>query len=134
MYQYDGSYAWRCSAPIPPLAIVKPVDPDNPAVADVVATGRRRRAGRHPHHADEGKRTRPDHPASTGSRGGGSLTTFRSTSVLGQSGRRPALIDRHPDTRFIIDHIGILQPRTRLPAAPWVRPPKVLELASARTR
>ena len=24
-----------------------------------------------------------------------------------------ALIDRHPDTRFIIDHLGILQPRTR---------------------
>ena len=24
-----------------------------------------------------------------------------------------ALIDRHPDTRFIIDHLGIMQPRVR---------------------
>src|SRR6266516_2998009 len=28
-----------------------------------------------------------------------------------------ALMDRHPDTRFIIDHLGIMQPRTP-PAAP----------------
>ena len=27
-----------------------------------------------------------------------------------------ALIDRHPDTRFIVDHLGILQPR--VPPAP----------------
>ena len=26
-----------------------------------------------------------------------------------------ALIDRHPDTRFIIDHLAIMQPRTRRP-------------------
>ena len=40
------------------------------------------------------------------------------------------LIDRYPDTRFIIDHIGILQPRvpTALPQ-PWKDLPKVLELA-----
>jgi predicted TIM-barrel fold metal-dependent hydrolase len=42
-----------------------------------------------------------------------------------------ALIDRHPDTRFILDHLGILQPRT--PAAlspqPWAELPKVLDLA-----
>ena len=28
-----------------------------------------------------------------------------------------ALIDRHPDTRFIIDHLGTMQPRV-LPAPP----------------
>ncbi len=41
-----------------------------------------------------------------------------------------ALIDRHPDTRFIIDHLGILQPRTPpAPPQPWADLPKVLELA-----
>ena len=41
-----------------------------------------------------------------------------------------ALIDRHPDTRFIIDHMGILQPRVPpAPPEPWADLPKVLELA-----
>jgi predicted TIM-barrel fold metal-dependent hydrolase len=44
-----------------------------------------------------------------------------------------ALIDRHPDTRFIIDHLGILQPRTPpAPAQPWADLPKVLELAKRK--
>ena len=36
-----------------------------------------------------------------------------------------ALIDRHPDTRFILDHLCIMQPRTTADRAPqpwaWVR-------------
>jgi len=41
-----------------------------------------------------------------------------------------ALIDRHPDARFIIDHLGILQPRVPpAPPEPWRELPKVLELA-----
>ena len=44
-----------------------------------------------------------------------------------------ALIDRHPDTRFIIDHMGILQPRTPpAPPQPWADLPKVLELAKRK--
>src|SRR5205807_1826572 len=41
-----------------------------------------------------------------------------------------ALIDRHPDTRFIIDHLAIMQPRVPpAPPQPWADIPKVLELA-----
>src|SRR5450756_758317 len=41
-----------------------------------------------------------------------------------------ALIDRHPDARFILDHLGILQPRVPpAPPQPWAELPKVLELA-----
>ena len=41
-----------------------------------------------------------------------------------------ALIDRHPGTRFIIDHMAIMQPRTPpAPPEPWADLPKVLELA-----
>ena len=60
MYRYDASYAVEVARAHPGrMAIVKPVDPDNPGVADVVAdwksdAGR----GRHPHHADEGERAR----------------------------------------------------------------------------
>ncbi len=49
----------------------------------------------------------------------------------GNLDRGAAVIDRHPDTRFIIDHLGILQPRTRpAPPEPWADLPKVLDLAS----
>ncbi len=44
-----------------------------------------------------------------------------------------ALIDHYPDTRFILDHLGILQPR--VPPAPpnaWADLPKVLALAKRR--
>jgi predicted TIM-barrel fold metal-dependent hydrolase len=44
-----------------------------------------------------------------------------------------ALIDRHPDVRFIIDHLGILQPS--VPPAPpqaWADLPKVLDLAKRK--
>jgi predicted TIM-barrel fold metal-dependent hydrolase len=44
-----------------------------------------------------------------------------------------ALIDRHPDTRFIVDHLAIMQPRTPpAPPHPWADLPKVLDLAKRR--
>ena len=43
------------------------------------------------------------------------------------------LIDRNPDTRFIIDHLGILQPRKPpAPPQPWADLPKVLDLAKRK--
>src|SRR5204862_5785851 len=56
MYRYDASYAVEVQQAHPDrFAIVKPVDPDDPAVAECYRrleedAGR----GRHPHHADEG--------------------------------------------------------------------------------
>jgi len=41
-----------------------------------------------------------------------------------------AIIDRHPNTRFVIDHLGIKQPLTPpTPDAPFEKLPKVLEMA-----
>ena len=40
------------------------------------------------------------------------------------------IIDRHPETRFIVDHLGLLQPRVPpAPAEPWADLPKILDLA-----
>jgi predicted TIM-barrel fold metal-dependent hydrolase len=40
------------------------------------------------------------------------------------------LLDRNPDTRFIIDHLGLVQPRTPpAPPQPWAELPKLLALA-----
>ena len=44
-----------------------------------------------------------------------------------------ALIDRHPDARFIIDHMGIQQPSTPpAPPQPWADLPKVVELVKRK--
>ena len=44
-----------------------------------------------------------------------------------------ALIDRYPDTRFIIDHLGIMQPRVPpAPQQPWADLPKVLDMAKRK--
>jgi predicted TIM-barrel fold metal-dependent hydrolase len=40
------------------------------------------------------------------------------------------LIDRHPNTRIVIDHLGITQPRVPpVPDEPWADLPAMLELA-----
>jgi len=136
MYRYDASYAVEVQRAHPGrFGIVKPVDPDDPAVEEVVA---------------EWKKT----PGTVGIR-------IRLTKDLNLKPGHPgldliaraavkhdfpvnilcwanlddgtALIDRHPDTRFILDHLGILQPRTPpAPAQPWADLPKVLDLAKRK--
>lgn len=133
MYQYDASYAVEVQQAYPrKFGLVKPVDPDDPAVGEVIA---------------EWKET----PGTVGIR----------IMMTPEAGRDPAepgldrilreavvhdfpvnmlcwgnidagiqIVDRHPETRFIIDHLGILQPRTPpAPAEPWADLPKVLDLA-----
>ena len=40
------------------------------------------------------------------------------------------IVDRHPETRFVLDHMGIQQPHDPpAPPDPWADLPKVLELA-----
>ncbi len=42
------------------------------------------------------------------------------------------LIDRYPDNRFIIDHLGLMQPRTPpAPPQPWADLPKLLDSRQA---
>jgi predicted TIM-barrel fold metal-dependent hydrolase len=133
LYGYDASYAVEVQRAHPGrFAIVKPVDPDDPGVADVIADWKTtpgavgirvmlpRESGRVP--ADPGidgilrTAARLDFPVN--------ILCWDNLEV------GAAIIDRHPDTRFIIDHLGILQPR--VPPAPpetWADLPKVLALA-----
>ena len=133
LYQYDASYAVEVQRAHPDrFAIVKPVNPDDPAVADVIADWKQtpgavgirimlpKEAGREAN--DPGldrilrAAARLDFPVNV---------LFWDNLDVGT-----ALIDRHPDTRFIIDHLGILQPRVPpAPPQPWADLPKVLELA-----
>jgi L-fuconolactonase len=133
LYRFDGSYAVEVQkAHSNRLAIVKPVDPDDLAVADVIADWKKtpgavgirimlpKESGREA--SDPGldrilqAAARIDFPVNI---------LFWDNLDVGT-----ALIDRHPNTRFIIDHLGILQPRVPpAPPEPWADLPKVLELA-----
>ena len=133
MYRYDASYAVEVARAHPGrLAIVKPVDPDDPAVDDVVADWKNtpgavgirimltKEAGRAPDDPGLARiaraAVRHDVPVN--------LLCWDNLDA------GTALIDRHPDTRFIIDHLGILQPRTPpAPEHPWAELPEVLDLA-----
>jgi predicted TIM-barrel fold metal-dependent hydrolase len=133
LYRYDASYAVEVQRAHPKrLAIVKPVDPDDPGVADVVAEWKQtpgtvgirimltKEWGRAPDHEGLGRIARAavryDFPVN--------LHCWDNLEA------GATLIDRNPDTRFIIDHLGIVQPRVPpAPPQPWTDLPKVLALA-----
>ncbi len=136
MYQYDASYAVEVQRKHPGrFGLVKPVNPEDPAVADVIADWKKtpgtvgirvivtKEPGRNP--SDAGldrvlrEAVRHDFPVNI--------------LCWGNLERGAAVIDRHPDTRFIIDHLGIPQPRTPpAPPQPWAELPKVLDLAKRK--
>ncbi len=133
IYAYDASYAVEVQRAHPDrFAIIKPVNPDDPAVEDVIAEWKRvpgavavrimlpREAGRRADDPGLGRvaRAAARHDFPLNMLCWGNLETGA------------ALIDRHPQTRFIIDHLGLLQPREKpAPSEPWAELPKVLELA-----
>ena len=133
LYQYDASYAVEVARKHPNrLAIVKPVNPDDPAAADVIADWKktpgtvgirvmmRKDSGRDPKHPGIDRilreAVRHDFPVNL--------------SCAGNLDGATVVVDRHPDTRFIIDHLGLMQPRTPpAPPQPWAELPKLLALA-----
>ena len=135
MYRYDASYAVEVQRAHPDrFGIVKPVDPDDPAVADVIAEWKRtpgtvgirimltKEPGRDRNATDPGL----DRIARAAVKHDFPINLL----CWGNVDAGTALIDRHPDTRFIIDHLAILQPRTPpAPPLPWADLPKVLDLA-----
>ena len=133
MYQYDASYAVEVQRAHPGrFGIVKPIDSDDRAAVDVIAewkrvpgaVGIRILMG-------AGWPGKPNHA--------GLDQILREAARLefpvnffcwGHLDAAKELIDRHPQTRFVIDHLGLPQPLTPpVPAAPWSDLPKVLELA-----
>ena len=111
MYRYDASYAVEVQRAHPDrFGIVKPVDPDDPAVADVIAEWKRtpgtvgirimltKEPGRDRNATDPGldrilrAAVKHDFPVNI--------------LCWGNVDAGTAVIDRHPDTRFIIDQIG----------------------------
>jgi len=136
MYQYDASYALEVQRAHPgKFGIVKPVDPENPAVADVVAEWKKApgTVGIRIMLTKENGRG-PDHPGLARIAQAAVKYDFPVNLLCWDNlDAGMALIDRNPDTRFIIDHLGILQPRVPpAPPQPWADLPKVLELAKRK--
>jgi predicted TIM-barrel fold metal-dependent hydrolase len=138
LYRYDASYAVEVQRAHPDrFAIVKPVDPDNPAVDEVVAEWKKTPGAvgiRIMLTKEPGRDRDPNDPGLDRICRSAVKHDFPVNILCwGNLDTGTALIDRHPDTRFIIDHLGILQPRTPpAPAQPWADLPKVLELAKRK--
>src|SRR3954469_25422113 len=136
MYQYNGSYAVEVQKKHPGrFAIVKPVNPDDPAVADVIADWKKTpgTVGIRVIMTKEANRA-PDDPGLDRILRAAVRYDFPVNILFwGNVDAGTALIDRHPDTRFVIDHMAIQQPS--VPPArpePWADLPKVLELAKRK--
>jgi L-fuconolactonase len=136
LYQYDASYAVEVQRAHPDrFAIVKPVNPNDPAVDDVIAEWKRTPGA-------VGIRIMMPKEAGLDPTSPGVDRVMRSAvkhdlpvNVLfwGNVDDGIRLIDRNPDTRFIIDHLGILQPRVPpAPEEPWADLPKILDLAKRK--
>jgi predicted TIM-barrel fold metal-dependent hydrolase len=134
MYRYDASYAIAVQKRHPDcFAVVKPVDPGNPAVAEVIAEWKRTpgavaarmllaRGGLAEDAADPGLNRVLAEAAR--------LSLPLNLHIAGRLDQGIALIRRHPDTQVVIDHLGLVQPHLPpVPKEPWAELPKVLALA-----
>ena len=133
MYRYDASYAVEVQKAHPGrFGLVKPVDPEDPAVAEVIAEWKTtpgavgvrimmpRGAGLDQNHPGL------DHILRAAARHNFPVNLL----CWGNLDAGATLIDRYPGTRFILDHLGIFQPRVPpAPPEPWADLPKVLDLA-----
>ena len=134
MYRYDASYAIAVHAKHPGrFALIKPVDPNDPGVAETIADWA----------AAKGTvaiRIMMRGEASTDSADPGlnrvlaaaarhSLAVnLMCTGRLEQAGQLAA---RNPHTQLVIDHLGLQQPHAPpAPAEPWADLPKLLALAA----
>lgn len=133
MYQFDASYAVEVQKAHPGrLAVVKMVDPEDLDVADIIAAwkntpgtvGIRIRLTKDP-------KIDPNHPGLDRILRAAVKHDFPVNMLFWDNiDAGTTLIDRHADTRFIIDHLAMPQPSTPpLPPRPWADLPRVLDLA-----
>jgi predicted TIM-barrel fold metal-dependent hydrolase len=134
MYHYDASYALGVYERHPGrFALVKPVDPADPAVAEVIADWKRTpgAVGVRMMLVRSGLPTDPADPGlnrvlATAAR----HSLPANLHIAGRLDQGIELIRRNPDTQIIVDHLGLVQPHAPpVPAEPWAELGKVLTLA-----
>lgn len=133
MYRFDASYAVEVQKKHPGrFALVKPVDPNDPAVADVISDWKSTSGTvgiRVMLRKDDGVSS--DNPGLDRILLAAAGHDFPVNILFWDNiDAGVELIDRYPNTRFIIDHMAILQPEEPpAPANPWADLPRVLDLA-----
>lgn len=134
MYRFDASYAVEVRRAHPTrFALVKPVDPNDPAVVETIeawamtpgAVGIRvmMRADVSADPADPG--------LNRVVAAGGRLGLPVNLLAYGRLGQVAALAARHPAAQLVIDHLGMPQPfQPPAPPAPWADLPALLAAAA----
>jgi L-fuconolactonase len=133
MYRYDASYALQVYAAHPRrFRLVKPVDPADPAVADTIAdwAATEGTVGIRIMLRDEVSAD----PADPGLNRALAAAAQHSLPVnllcWGRLEQAAQLAARNPDTRVVIDHLGLQQPFEPPPPQPFAGLPNVLALAA----
>ena len=135
MYRYDASYALEVHAKHPGrFGLIKPVDPSDPAVPDVIAdwaatkgtVGVRIMLNR------EGVSTDPADPGLNRVLAEAARHSLPvNLMATGRLEQAAALAARNPDTSVVIDHLGLQQPHVPpAPPEPFAALPKLLALAT----
>ena len=134
MYRFDASYALDVYAAHPTrFRLIKPVDPTDPAVADVIADWAKTK-GTVAIRIMLNRGVSED-PADPGISKVLAAAARHSLPVnllcWGRLDQATAMAARNPDTTLVIDHLGLQQPfEPPVPAAPFADLPKVLALAT----
>jgi predicted TIM-barrel fold metal-dependent hydrolase len=137
MYRYDATYALEVrKRDSGRFALIKPVDPADPAVAEVIADWKRApgTVGIRMLLVRGGLSEDPANPGLNGVLATAArLSLPVNLHIAGRFDQGLELIRRNPDTQIIIDHLGLVQPHEPpVPAEPWAELPKVLTLANQR--
>lgn len=134
LYRFDASYAVEVYAKHPTrFGLVKPVDPNDPAVAETVAEWKAT-PGTVGVRIMLNAETSPD-PADPGINRVLTAAAQHSLPVnllaWGRLDQARELAARNPDTQIVVDHLGLQQPfAPPPPAEPFADLPKVLEMAA----
>src|SRR5262249_33242484 len=133
LYGYDAGYAIETYKKHPGrFALIKPVDPGDPAVADIVADWKATKGA-------VGVRIRLNRVASEDPAEPGINRVLAAAArhglpvnllIWGRIEQMDGLAKRNPDTQLVVDHLGLLQPfAPPPPAEPFAELPKVVALA-----
>jgi predicted TIM-barrel fold metal-dependent hydrolase len=133
MYRYDASYALEVYAKYPTrFGLVKPVDPADPMVAEHIADWKSKRGTVAIRiMMNRGVSPDPADPGITRVLAAAAKHSFPVNLLCwGRLEQTTEMARRNPNTRLVIDHVGLQQPFEPPPLAePFAELPKVLKLA-----
>src|SRR5246500_1124473 len=134
MYRYDPSYALQVHATHPGrFALVKPVDPTDPAVADTIAEWAKTDGAVAVRiMMTRGVSTDPADPGTARVLAAAARHSLPVNLLCwGRLEQVDAMAARHPSTTLVIDHLALQQPfEPPPPENPFAELPKVLKLAA----